>query len=365
MSKCRLDSVAVIKFLALAGIYWWHCPLPKPHVGLGGTMCTFLFVAAGFLVAYNYLDRNESWSWPSCVRYLIYKFLLAWPLHAVMFAVCAVFLCGRVFSSPQGWLIALSNLLMLHAWVPRAEFFFSFNGATWFLSALLPCYLLALPVVAVCRRRLQAVAIFVACCVLYCGFVSASRGGLLPFAVVLHVSPVSRFLQFCIGISGCAMCLDLVDRIREQCGLVNILETLAFVLFLGISWWIRDIYSVLFPVAFMCILAVFSMNAGWISWLAGWKPLQTLASCQFEFFVIHQVVIRMFSHFFHDWIRVHLRAGHNLICISYILTEAVLAVALSLVWHFSFAKSTKRMADKISRSVFAHSRMFKCGVIDS
>lgn len=348
----RLGAIAAVKFVALLFLYWWHCPLPKPGVGLGGTMSTFLFVASGFLVAYNYLNRDFVVSPAGCLRYGLCKFLTVWPLHLVLFAVCAYFLNGNLLASATGRDIALKNVFLLQAWFPRREYAFSFNGVSWFLSALLPCYLLALPLVAFCRCRLQATVAFLTFSALYVWLVFCVRTGDWPTPVIMQTYPVYRMLQFGIGLSGCGALRDAAELLRHRGKAAGVFECVGLTLFLGSSWWIGDIHSLLFPLLFLGVLMVFSSNSGLVSRVLSVRPVQVVVSCQFEFFLIHQVVIRMFSHFFHRWIMAQLHAGRHAICVAYILTEAVLAVALSLAWHSLFAKSTKRVADKISRLVF-------------
>lgn len=329
----KLTAIGGLKALALLYVYWWHCPLPKPSVSIGGSMCTFLFVASGFLVAYNWLSSPTRITPGACIRYVGRKFLTAWPLHIVLFAVCAL-----MFYREHDWLVVGANVFMLQSWSADPGWFFSYNGVSWFLSSLMFCYAVSLPVVAIVRWRPASFFVLALSVLAHWGLATAVEGQWFPFAVCLHVFPVFRALQFCIGLSACGVVLGFVGDGRKARCCTCALELAALTVFLVITWLIKDINSVVFPLVFSLVLAVFIVEGGVVSRILSVRPIQLLATCQFEFFLIHQVVIRMFSYFFHTWIMDQLAQGHVIVCTSYILFEAFVALGLSVLWHFLFTR---------------------------
>lgn len=345
--KNRLTAIDGLKFLAVLLIYWWHCPLPKPEAELGGRMCAFLFLASGFLVARTYRERMDMPLLRKWWRYALYKFLAVWPLHFLMFLVCAWYWEAGQFSSTPGWRIALANLLLLQAWVPDPAWFFSFNGVSWFLSVLMFCYLLSFPVLTLCKRTGPAFVAFAACVFLSWTVERAILSGVcLPLD--LHVSPLVRSLQFFTGMSAYCVISGSPRRPVRRKWSRSVLEVVALSACAGMVFAMRSCPMAVFCLFFAFILVVFMPGDGCVSRLLSSRPLRFASSWQFEFFMIHQVVIRVFSHYCHDWIRVHLHAGHHAVCIAYISGEFILCCLLAWGWHRFVDGYVRRLA----RTVF-------------
>lgn len=137
-----IDSLTGLKVIAMLLLFWHHSTIPKLPVDIGARTCEFLFVVSGFLVGYNYFYIERPATWKESFQYAYSKFLKFWPLH--FFAMLLVMgLRVRPIFTFSNLMTAVLNISLLQAWSPYQEIYFSYNGASWFLSALLFCYFMA------------------------------------------------------------------------------------------------------------------------------------------------------------------------------------------------------------------------------
>jgi peptidoglycan/LPS O-acetylase OafA/YrhL len=137
LSAPKLDALTSLRFFAAMMIVFHHA---ENHLGFGpppvnlGQGVSFFFVLSGFILAYVYPSLDT----PGAVK----KFWRArvariWPAHLAALAL-ALILFDFSAGSP---LILLTNVLMLHAWVPMSAFYFNYNGPSWSISTELFFYL--------------------------------------------------------------------------------------------------------------------------------------------------------------------------------------------------------------------------------
>lgn len=76
-----INSIIGIKAIAMLLLFWWHSSIPRPTVDIGARTCEILFVVSGFLVGYNYFNRDVPATWKESIRYAAGKIIKFWPLH--------------------------------------------------------------------------------------------------------------------------------------------------------------------------------------------------------------------------------------------------------------------------------------------
>lgn len=301
----KINSLTGLKVLAMMLIFWWHAPIKNPSADLGARMCELLFVCSGFLVGYNYLrkSKGEKPTWKDSFDYLKKKFLQVWPVHAICAIVCLVFLSSVPIFNGQTAIRLVFNLLLVQAWLPGQANFFSFNGASWFLSALLFCYFLSPMLCSAISNKRKALILLLVVCSLRIGLelISIHFPGQF-FDISFHTFPPVRALEFFMGILLVPLYQILTQKrqkkesTRKSFVFYTIIEllSLAFISFVIFNFdksWIRGY----FVAAFLPLVLVFSLDGGAISRLFSLKPLLLFSKIQFNFYLLHQVVIHLVS----------------------------------------------------------------------
>ena len=288
-----ISSLAGLKALCLVLLFWWHGPVPSPKVDLGARTCEFLFIASGFLVGYNGYYKTIPATWKESVRYVGRKLASFWPLH--LFAMLAVmFVLTDPILSWKNLVDAAINLLLLQAWSSKTHF--SFNGASWFLSALMFCYFLTPPLLRLSKKPRSSVLVFLA------AFLVRLLIELIMvnypkqyWTFSLHSFPVVRALEFTMGTMMAAPFMKTRGSLHGK-NLFWCMSLLELVSLGGIIWlaiqtdgtWQRAFY--LLP--FCALVFVYAFDGGFLSRLLASAPFKWLSSIQFEFFILHQAVIK-------------------------------------------------------------------------
>lgn len=92
-----------------------------------------LFVLSGFIIAYNYqeklkdnkIDKRSFW---------VARIARIYPLHWLTLFIAAILGSYVIASGTLDWLKHfLASLTLTNAYIPRADYFFSFNNPSWSL----------------------------------------------------------------------------------------------------------------------------------------------------------------------------------------------------------------------------------------
>lgn len=299
--KRKVKSVVGLKAIIMFGLFWWHSWLENPPFDLGARACEILFVVSGFLVSYNHYGKNEDFSWERSITYTKGKFIQMWPLHFISFLIYIVASQYPLFEDKIQWIIAALNLSFLQAWFRNEAIFFSFNGASWFLSALLFCYFIT-PLLQLLVKKIRSVALFLPVAVLvrlFFEYVQRRRPEAFGYSV--HVSPFIRALEYFIGMMAGILFLKLFEmyegrETKKQVPsfiLMSVLEIVSVggymyaVLYRGA--WMGGIFALLACIPIM----VLAFDAGIVSKIMGSKPFLWFGVIQFEFYILHQSVINL------------------------------------------------------------------------
>ena len=314
----RISSLDGLKAIMMLMIFCWHTPpnpaspIGEPAADLGARACEVLFVASGFLVGCRHYDRlipaglRQSWD------YVSGKIAKIWPAHFIAFLVIAVYLAGSdphdFFRLSTAWK-AVVNLCLMQAWSADP---FSFNSVAWFISALMFCWFMSPLLMSVLKRpRSVTAAAFAGCAVLRIALELASENGAFVFSVDFHVSPVIRCMEFFMGMLmapaymavkkavECRTCGGSSARPAGTAAGMTVAElTVAelivsscyiFLMYRMEGIWIRGYF-----VLAACVLVfTFALNAGVLSRFLSLKLFALFAVIQMEFYLFHQVIIRV------------------------------------------------------------------------
>lgn len=309
--KKRLTSLDAVRTFACLGVMAFHMHLCTfGHLGV-----SVFFVMSGFLSGYNHLESmdTEHITLGGSARLAYRKIIKLYPLYLIMLVIPAA---GELYGVING-LASLpvmlgkvaANVLLVQAWIPLNEYYFSYNGPAWYLSSILFSYLmlpLVLRGVKKCRTRRSAMLAMAAIWI-----IQAAAAALVETVYSAHVAdgnrvrdfstwftyvfPVFRLGDFAVG---CLMAKLFLTR-RENAA-SPLLSTaaeagaIALIVLAELSFenfWLNVNSTTLFLPASVALVYTFAVNEGYISRLFTCKLTAFISRISSDIYLIHAVVV--------------------------------------------------------------------------
>ena len=303
----QINSLHGVKAIALLFLFWWHGPIPRPPCDLGARTCEVLFIVSGFLVGYRYFGSLTPVTWKESLRYVSVKLVKFWPLHLVTLLV-VMFKMRSTIISWKEWMTALLDIFLLQAWSPSTKSVFMFNGASWFLSALIFCYFMSPLFLRLANSVKMSIVLFPL--VFIVRYIIEYAGVFFPnyfFGFNIHISPFIRCLEFFLGMLMVPLFLFLKAKVQYSTTLLFSIYEILIMLAIIISsvsrnrLWLRADFVFIF-----CLFVfIFSFNEGIVSRLFSARIFVMFSKIQFEFYILHQAVIQCmrndYGKLFMDW----------------------------------------------------------------
>lgn len=142
----KILSLQGLRALAFIGIFTEHAGITC--LGSWGVSC--FLILSGFLMYYNYgmiVETSKGCNYlKESITMALRKINKLYPLHCVtLFVALCVYLDNQKLDSIRHILIWIGklafNLMLLQSWVPKGEFYFSFNAVSWYLSTIVVLYI--------------------------------------------------------------------------------------------------------------------------------------------------------------------------------------------------------------------------------
>ena len=313
----RIDSLTSLRFFAAALVVAGHAgnapwspfgpvTLLEPRNGV-----TFFYVLSGFILAYTYgaMDLRRD------VRdFLVARVARIWPLHLVTLLAAVVVFTPPALAAAQPLEILklVANALLLQAWIPSQDWYYSYNAVSWSLSVEMAFYA-AFPALLFLMRkdwRLAAGLGFAA----LAGAFAVCYFAALPFntprgpnaLAILYVNPLARFAEFIAGMLAYRMYAATRHRSSAAASgtLVELATVLAILVWLVATQWFahvhaRDAMPIFalwvamtgsFPL-FAVALVVFARGEGWISKALSTRPWVYLGEISYAIYMTHHLIL--------------------------------------------------------------------------
>lgn len=306
-----IETLQSMRFLFVVLIFFSHFAYGNIAAFDAGGDCgvAFFFVLSGFVCSLGYGDRLRNGAF--CHRSFLFRRLRKiYPLH--LLCLVAIFVAGSHSIDTK----VVLNALLLQSWVPNAEYYFSFNGVSWFLSSLLFCYAV-FPFACRNLSRTFVIAVLVAYAVFFVA---------IPYDKVnalLYVFPLTRFVDFMLGMALCRLFERNINAIVPRWAEVGITLLLVVSLF---AYPIIDEKVRTAPLYWFILLPmiyVFALQNGPLSRITRKKALLRLGGLAMPFYMVHQMVINAMLRFLPDMAPVLMLA----LCFA-----ASLCVAFCISW---------------------------------
>lgn len=286
----KLEALDGLRAVATIGFFLFHSGFL-----LQGTFpVTLFFMLSGFLMYYSKSGSVEETSFRGWMNgYVLRKVKLFYPLHLITFVIAWV--VGDVIHklSFDTLISALLNLLLINPFFPK--YAMVFNGLSWYLAVTIFLYVAAYPLQKLLNRSKNCIIPFLITLFAIFGLNLANRFGA---ELYLYNNPFYRVLDFFLGMVVARMYLCHTWVIRR----VNFTELLlvaVFVILYAASLVISSdpgYYSLLFAVA----LYVFAVGRGCVSKFLKCRPFEKIAYYSFEFYMIHELALRVFRKVFDE-----------------------------------------------------------------
>lgn len=280
---------------------------------------SLFFVLSGFILTYVYpsLDtRIAVW------RFWVARIARIWPAHIATLGLCYLLLDGDPSRYGIGFdtlALGLANILLVHAWIPYVESFFSYNNVSWSISTEAFFYL-AFPALISNFARTWWIK-FGAVCLLSIALVWASIAiGLKVYTVpdqglsltgVLYVNPLARLFEFVLGMG--AAWLWRKSHANLHFGVIagTLIECALVLLMLESSYVVRQLgawANVKFGFAaaqwlgqgggmapsFAALIFVIALQKGFVSRILGSRVGVFLGEISFMIYLTHYVLLRAY-----------------------------------------------------------------------
>ena len=354
--KKRINSLQILRAFAFVGILASHCNFGQ----FGAWGVSIFLVLSGFLMVYSYEDRKienrKSFAFNK-IRKLYLLYVLAFLCY-VPFELSILF---HDFSS-IGLLSfiakCVANLLLIQSWIPSSDYYFSFNGVSWYLSTISFCYFLfpyiknkfinlsvKKSVIGILTVFLIQFSISYLVCAL--NFNNPNLPDLTTW--LTYISPLYRLGDFIIGCFLGKIFISRKNILKKS--IATALEILAIVLVITTYYFsVNNILNfgniafskcLIYLPTTVLLVFLFACNQGKISSILNNRIIIYIGNISQSGFLIHQVVIRYFDTLFSKVLDIQIPKGLKFV-ICLLLTIAASELYMHLYRKIKNGRELKR-----------------------
>jgi peptidoglycan/LPS O-acetylase OafA/YrhL len=316
----RLGALTALRFIAAFLVVLGHtrydfAPLNDfPEQIVFNQAVTFFFVLSGFILTFVYPELQTA---AATKAFIVKRFARLWPLHITTFFLDKILVASALVTlggtSPR-LLVTLSNLAMVHAWIPLSQFFFSYNAPSWSISAEFFFYLCFPLLLFLMRRNVWLpllISFSIVCVFIYISNVNHLTEDAMGWNMegLLYINPLVRVFEFITGM----MTAVLFARIKQRMPLAEngkghlvatVVELSAFALvvafmlatlplsnaaipYVGLAgaFWLKN--SIVPLAAFNGLILVTAFGRGLISRFLSIPPMVLLGDISYAIYLVH------------------------------------------------------------------------------
>lgn len=340
-----INSLQFLRYLFALMIFHHHFFLNPQIVQFGAFPVAFFFILSGFVMTKGYEEKvlANTFNYKTYIKKRIIKIL---PLNVIclglylLIPVSADILNSRF--SFSNYFFVIPDILMIQAWIPIKEIYFSGNAVAWFLSDILFCYLMFPFLLKLIKSKYGNV-VFICILTFYFVFIQFIKGDALHS--IIYINPLFRIIDFMIGILLLSLSKSIfVFRKSIRPLGIALFEMLSFIitiLSLIIYPYVSKEYSLValywVPSIFL-ILAFSQAKGGPVSSFFCNPFLTYLGSLSFPFYMIHTTII--------GWYQI--LASRTLLVHYEYIGAAICIVSSTLIAHFYVKKFEPLIASRIN-----------------
>ena len=292
----RINSLQGLRVIAMLIIFLYHAELfPFGHFAV-----TFFFILSGFVAYYADKNKNEI-NIKSSISYFFNKIKKFYLIYLIAMILGVVVNFNIINSYPLIKIIGIivSNLLLVQAFIPNPDYYFSLNGVGWYLSSLGFCYLtykLYKKFLNKVKRNNLIITIVLLWIFQLIISILIINLDYSTTQWIMYINPVIRSINFFMGMVLAKLFIanknELEDRMKNLTFIEFTIILIFLVVYIGSIFIPRSfIWSTYYSPIIMIIIYLFSFEKGCISKFLGKKIFITLSRISFEFYIFHQVIL--------------------------------------------------------------------------
>lgn len=304
-----------LRFVFFIFIFVHHCYgyVQIPILKQANFAVSGFIILSGFLNGYIYVKKD--FKIKEVFKFTINRIKKFYPLHIIMLLASLVITGVFNYTTPDQFFSfikkLISNIFLIQSWVNNQQYYFGFNGVTWFLSTYIFLTFLTIPIMMILKQinknkhgnillGILSIMLF-AVTIVISYFIRKNHFDNAFCEFWVYVFPPSRLLEYIIGIIYGIILSDKKINFKYDKVVFSILEIAMVVLiyfYLKLYSEIPNFYYI-FNVRFsawiipsILLIIVLTFQKGIISKIFSLKPLVYLGKISMHMFIIHQVIIR-------------------------------------------------------------------------
>lgn len=293
-----IHSLTSLRFIFAMMVFGAHCYVIDNFFSAhffkeGFVGVSFFFVLSGFIIAYNYQHKLEERK-TGKRAFWIARIARVYPLHWLTLFIAAMSGDYVVASGSVDWMAHfLTSLTLTNAYIPKDDYFFSFNSPAWSLCCeqlFYFCFPFLIPLAKNYRRLLYAF-VFVAVIVIVGMYLTPQE----EIKGYWYVNPITRFPDFIVGM----LLFRLYEYLKEQkiTSLQgSMMEFLSVIVFMSFYLYAEEIpkvyrYSCYYWLPVAMVLISFALQKGILSRLLHNRFMITGGEISYSFYLIHLFIL--------------------------------------------------------------------------
>ena len=342
-----INTLTSLRLIFALMVFGAHCYVIAPFFDVhffkeGFVGVSFFFVLSGFIIAYNYQEKLTEHT-TTKRKFWIARIARVYPLHWLTLLLAALLGGYVVYTGTADWCRHfLASLTLTQAYIPRPDYFFSFNSPSWSLCCEQLFYF-CFPFLIPLARNSKRLFLFF----LFCALLVVIGMHFTPEEDIKgywYVNPITRFPDFIVGMLLFQVYRYLKDReISYRQG--TIIEVLSIAIFAGFYLYATEIpkvyrYSCYYWLPVSLILLSFALQKGSLSRLLNNRYLIIGGEISYSFYLIHLFVSLTYV----EWQK---QSGWQ---ISWMVSVPVLLgiiLLLSLLSYYRFEKPMNKLIKRI------------------
>ena len=328
-----IRSLQVLRALGATMIFIHHFGYENKIIGaFGDCVVDWFIMLSGFMLARSYEYKFSELTAPPhlsidiVAQFLKKRFIRLAPMYYVGIIIMLFFCKFNISPKPLG-----ANLLMIQSWFNNEDIYFALNGPTWFISDLIFCYALFLPIIILkYYKPFFAYTILLLSCATFIICTELIEKGSAQYW--LYIFPVAQFIPFMIGVFLWDI-IKVADAVKLSPWISNIVVTGAFICVIvalifwksvdvsfakNVFWWLPT--SLLLVSFTLCDKVDCTIIK-----ILHWNPLIKLGNAGMSYYILHLPWI-LTTHKITDLLNVDSQSVTALVISSVTLWVVALAI---------------------------------------
>ena len=264
-----INTLTSLRFIFAMMVFGAHCYVIDNHFDIhffkeGFVGVSFFFMLSGFIIAYNY-QKKFSENKITKRTFWVARIARIYPLHWLTLLIAVALGNYVIASGTIDWCKHfLASLTLTNAYIPKDNYFFSFNSPSWSLCCEQLFYICFPFLIAFTKDYRKLLSTFLICAIL--SVVGMYFTPMESIKGYWYVNPITRLPDFIAGM----LLFQLYDHLKTKnitSSQGSIIEIASIALFLSFYLYAAEIpkvyrYSCYYWIPIAFILISFSLQKG-------------------------------------------------------------------------------------------------------